>query len=201
MLSTGNTAAEEARSFLAVIAPFLQLGDVVILDWEAENQHRTDWALEWLDIVAKATGAVPLIYMNAKAIKGTEEHPDPDWSAVEAKYPLWFAGGSRFGKQITGHDPQPVDGTRVSWKSGVVAWQYTAKGRLAGYDGDLDLNTFYGTLAQLKELGATKLLQEEKPNDPIFEPPAGLSEADVKIVLDAYNAWLRDRFTQEQNGK
>jgi GH25 family lysozyme M1 (1,4-beta-N-acetylmuramidase) len=198
LLTPGNTAAEEARSFLFVIAPYLRKGDLVILDWEAENQHRTDWAKQWLDIVAKETGATPLIYLNGSAIRGTEEHPNPDWSAVEAKYPLWFAGGPLYHVVTDGYKVRPVSECGVEWKSGVVAWQYSAMGRLRGYDGDLDINTFYGTLADMDKLGATKLLQEVPENPPIFEPPAGISKADADRIVDAYNDWLRERFLKEQ---
>lgn len=196
--TAGNTAAEEARSFLFVIAPYLRKGDIVALDWEAENQHRTDWAKEWLDIVARTTGATPLMYLNGTGIRGTEEHPDPDWSAVEAKYPLWFAGGPLYHVVTEGYKPRPLSDLNIAWKSGVVAWQYSAMGRLRGYDGDLDINTFYGTLEDLDKLGATKVLTEPEPNPPIFEPPAGITKEDADRIVDAYNDWLRERFLDEQ---
>lgn len=198
LVTQGNTAAEEARSFLFVIAPYLRKGDVIALDWEAENQHRTDWAKEWLDTVAQATGATPFIYLNGSAIRGTEQHPNPDWSAVEAKYPLWFAGGPLYHVVTNGYKVSPVSEAGVQWKSGLLIWQYSAMGRLNGYNGDLDINTFYGTAAQWDRLGATKLLSEPEPNPPIFEPPAGISPEDAEKIVDAYNDWLRERFLDEQ---
>lgn len=198
MATQSNTAAEEARSFLFVIAPYLRKGDLVALDWEAENQHRTDWAQEWLEIVARATGATPFIYLNGSAIRGTEQNPNPDWDAVEAKFPLWFAGGPLYHQVTPGYVVRPAVEAGVTWKAGVLLWQYSAMGRLNGYASDIDINTFYGTLADLDKLGATKVLTEPEPNPPIFTPPANISKEDADKIVDAYNDWLRERFLDEQ---
>jgi GH25 family lysozyme M1 (1,4-beta-N-acetylmuramidase) len=160
----GNTAEEEARSFLAAIKPYLQDGDTVWLDWEAENQHRSDWAGTWLDIVAAATGAVPGIYLNSGAIAGA------NWDYVEANYPLWFAGGRIYDQPTDGFVPRDIADAQIGWVAGCPMWQYTGRGRLAGYEGDLDLNVWYGTDAQWREMGA-KL----KKDEPLPTPAPGPS--------------------------
>lgn len=180
-----NTAAEEARSFLKAIKPFLQVGDLVFLDWEAENQSRTDWALEWLKIVAKATGAKPLIYLNAAAINGG------DWSEVEKLFGLWYAGyGANPVRE--GFQP-PATMPDVTWAAGLKMYQYSSKTRLPNYDGDLDVNVFYGTVEEFKALGATTLLQEPVPNPPVCEIPPAVTD-DPTDTLREFTEWLIDGF-------
>lgn len=199
MLSTGNTAAEEARSFLSVITPYLRPGDLVALDWEAENQHMTDWAYEWLSIVQKATGAIPFIYLNSVAINGA------DWSRVEREFPLWYAG---YGTNavLDRYSPRPVEEAKTTWASGLLMWQYSSRGRLPGYDGDLDLNVFYGTIDNLLELGATQAIQEE-PDNPIQEPvpdpvvdPVEPTPEEVEKIISEYQEWLKQKFLEDYNG-
>lgn len=157
LLTPENTAKEEARSFLAAIREHALPGDVLFLDWEAENQHRTDWALEWLEIVAAATESTPLVYLNAAAINGG------DWAAVEARFPLWYAGYGA-NAQTDGFQPPPAK-PAVTWASGVLLWQYTSKGRLPGYAGDLDMNIFYGTVDDWHALGIHTTAPVEEPSD------------------------------------
>ncbi|QWY82766.1 peptidase [Arthrobacter phage SilentRX] len=193
LVTAENTAAEEARSFLAVIRPHLQLGDVVALDWEAENQHRTDWALEWLTLVESAVGATPLIYLNAAAINGG------DWAKVEAKYPLWYAG---YGENlpVNGFVP-PRTKPDVTWAAGVAAWQYTSKGRLSGYGGDLDLNIFYGTLEELRALGATRLLADPVPNPPVVTPDPPVADTDKDSNLEEFSQWVGSWLVENFNNR
>jgi GH25 family lysozyme M1 (1,4-beta-N-acetylmuramidase) len=190
LATEANTAAEEARSFLAVIKPHMQEGDLLILDWEAENQNRTDWAMEWLTIVEESTGALPLIYLNAKGINGG------DWSEVEAVYPLWFAGGSLYDTVIEPWRPRPVSEAQVSWEAGVRMWQYTQKGRMVGvdYDADLDFNVWYGDEDDWLDLGVNLNHATPVPSEPA-EPPVvpAANERDILIryataQIDAYLA-------------
>lgn len=193
LVTPENTAAEEARSFLAVIKPHLLPGDVVALDWEAENQDRTDWAEEFLTIVAAATGATPLIYLNAAAINGG------DWAAVEARFPLWYAGYGA-NTQTDGFAP-PTKKPDVTWAAGVVAWQYTSKGRLRGYGSDLDLNIFYGTVEDLKALGAKRALEDPKPNPPVCEIPAPVTDTTDKGQLEEFGSWVGSWLVENFNNR
>ena len=187
LVTEANTAGEEARSFLAAIKPHLQKGDRVALDWEAENQDRTDWAEEWLNIVAEATRSTPWIYLNSKAIN------DGDWSKVEAKYPLWYAGGLRYGSTIEGFIPVPLAEARVTWAAGVDLWQYTAHGRLRGYEGDLDFNILYISEEQWRAGGAEGPMEEPVPNPPLEEPAPPLTN-DPDDSLREFADWLFQSF-------
>lgn len=194
LADTGNTARAEAESFLAAIRSHLLPGDRVFLDWEAENQHRTDWALEWLELVATATRSTPAIYLNADAINGPKEAPH-DWAAVEAKYPLWYAGGKHYGEP-TGFAPPAVELAQVGWAAGVIMWQYTAKGRLNGYDGDLDLNVWYGTVQDWTDGGAKAPLQDPAPNPPVVTPPPPATD-DEADLLGRFTEWLGKKWVSE----
>lgn len=193
LFTEANTAAEEARSFLTVIAPYVRLGDFFVLDWEAENQNRTDWALEWLRIVQKATGGTPFLYINTATLN---DHAEA-WGPVEAEFPLWLAS---YGPNTPGGFNPRKPSFPVEWAAGFKMWQYTSRGRLDNYDGDLDLNVFYGTQADLLALGATKLLSDPVPNPPVDpeEPPVvDPEEPDEQTAADIireYQEWLLKEF-------
>lgn len=187
LVTEGNTAAEEARSFLAAIKPYLQKGDRVALDWEAENQDRTDWALEWLDRVADGTDSLPWIYLNAKGINGG------DWSLVEKKYPLWYAGGKRYNDAFDGFEAIPLTEAQVTWEAGVDLWQYSQSGKLRGYDGALDFNICYITAEQWIQGGADGPLEEPAPNPPLEEPAPPMTN-DPDDSLREFADWLFQSF-------
>jgi GH25 family lysozyme M1 (1,4-beta-N-acetylmuramidase) len=177
LVTEQNTAIEEARSFLKAITPHVQPGDLVALDWEAENQSRTDWALEWLRIVQNVTGATPFVYLNTPAINGG------DWSAVEAEFPLWFA---YYGANTpaTGYTVKPLP-VPLDWTFGPKMWQYTSTGHLPGYEGPLDLNIFFGTKEDLDKL-AVKTKVPTVPTEP--DKPGTYTE-DIKTLRE-FAAWI-----------
>lgn len=187
--SPGNTAAEELRSFLTAITPHLQEGDLIALDWEAENQNRTDWALDWLRGAKAVTGATGLIYLNRSAIS------ENDWTEVRKEFPLWLASyGSN--EPIGGYKVEAAP-TDIVWDAGIAMWQYTSRGRLDNYTGDLDLNTFYGDGDRWKSLGViVQTDTKPTPPDPIVVVP-GADPALVRQIIDAYQAWLAEQFLKE----
>ncbi len=180
-----NTPEAEADSFLQRIKPHMQVGDMLFLDWEAENQSRTDWALSWLMRVQEATGALPPIYLNAAGINGG------DWSQVEKFFPLWYAG---YGDdaQLNGFRV-PTNKANATWIGGMCMHQYSRKGRLPNYSGDLDLNVWYGTATDWKNMGAKKLLAAPAPNPPLVTPPPPITESQLNAVID----WMRSLFKKQ----
>jgi GH25 family lysozyme M1 (1,4-beta-N-acetylmuramidase) len=197
LFTEDNTAIEEARSFLKAIAPYLQRGDFCVLDWEAENQHRTDWALEWLRIVQKATGGTPLLYINTKTLN---DHAEA-WGPVEAEFPLWLASYGT--NEPGGYNPRKP-AFPVEWAAGFLMWQYTSRGRLEHYSGDLDLNVFYGTQSDLLALGATRILTPPDPNPPIVDPhppvvdPEEPDTETAEELIREYQEWLLKKFLEER---
>lgn len=135
------TPEAEAAHFLDIWRALAQPGDIPVLDWEPPAPvHEVRWAERWLDIVARATGTMPLLYCNLSVATSY------DWSRVQAMgVKLWLA---LYGNdaRIDGYDvPGGTPAAGKVW--GIPAiWQYTQHGRLPGYDGNLDLNIAYEDL-------------------------------------------------------
>lgn len=129
----GNSPEAEAASFLQFIAPFLQDGDLVVLDLESDDQS-PGVSKRFLDVVSNATGRKCLIYMNLSTARAN------GWDAVKAVYPLWLAW---YPSDAPGSwSPVAALPSLPGWN--VAMWQHTQTGRLAGWNGNLDLNVFYG---------------------------------------------------------
>ena len=138
-----NTGGAEAAYFLQAVAPYVRPGDVASLD--VEKFTRKDGTVEdpvtkpveilvWLQKVAQELRCIPPIYLNGDGIDNGA------WAQIEPAYPLWYAYPSK-SYPGTGFAPiMPPSG--AAWKAGIVALQY-AVGRLAGYDGDIDLDVWY----------------------------------------------------------
>lgn len=147
-----GSAAQEAAFFLEKFAPYKGKA-VPCLDWENNALLLpVSWAREWLDIVARETGATPFFYSGAGYINST------NCTAI-TKYPLWkasylsrYAGG--------GYVDEPVDiWDDGDWSSKKV-YQYTSEGRLAGWSSNLDINKFYGTKSEWDKFCGKQAKQE-----------------------------------------
>lgn len=133
----GNSAVEEADYFIKETKGYHKEA-ILILDWEPQGNSiaNTGWAKGWLDRVYEKTGVKPLIYMSASVVRAY------DWSKVVAgDYGLWIANyGSNNGTAQKG----VFNNYPLRYWSFYALWQYTSKGRLSGYNGNLDLNFFTG---------------------------------------------------------
>lgn len=134
------SAQSEADYFINNTRGYIGKGVMPILDWEPATPWRTDWARQWLDIVHRAYGVKPLIYMNIS----TEN--SYDWSnVVSADYGLWLAGGLYYNQALT-KDQAPAPYWRLrNWRQAAM-WQYTSNGRVYGWAGGVDLSEFYGDM-------------------------------------------------------
>ena len=133
-----NSAVTEAEFFVNNIKGYIRKA-LLALDWEGKAIEKgPQWAKQWLDHVYQMTGVKPVIYMSNSTIGSY------DWSSVVAgDYGLWnadyFAGDTPMGYRADA----PLRGSISPWKFAAL-YQYTSRGRLAGYSGDLDLDVFYG---------------------------------------------------------
>lgn len=131
----GNSAINEADYFLKETIGYHKEA-ILVLDWEGNSlKYSTNWAKQWLDRVYEKTGVKPILYIQASALS-------QDWSkVVQADYGLWVANyGSNNGQpQESAFNKHPLK----HW-SFYALWQYTSKGRLSGYNGNLDLDYFSG---------------------------------------------------------
>ncbi|WEV40375.1 GH25 family lysozyme [Lactobacillus sp. ESL0681] len=135
----GANYQAEADYFLRTAKPYLK-NAVLVLDYEGAvvPMCGVSWAKKWLDYVYKKTGTKPLIYM------GLADENAYDWSSISSKYYLWVAQYNTMSPQY-GYKPRKLYGTLRNWSESKLAiFQYTSTGRLSGWNGDLDLNVYYG---------------------------------------------------------
>ena len=131
----GNSPEAEADWFVKETLGYHKEA-MLILDWESGNLKDTVWARKWLDRVYSKTGVKPVIYMSASVMSSA------NWGDVVAgDYGLWVANyGSNNGTpQESVFNKYPL-----KYWDFYALWQYTSKGKLNGYNGNLDLNYFSG---------------------------------------------------------
>ena len=165
----GNSAESEADYFVQNVQGYIK-ESILILDWEPGGGQigNVSWAKAWLDRVYSVTGVKPIIYMSESPSNSF------DWSSVVAgDYGLWVASySSNNGSE--GRKP-----TNKYWPF-YIMWQYTSRGRLNGYNGNLDLNNFYGDFTVWDKYAggspsAAITPQPSKPVTPNSQPSTGLT--------------------------
>lgn len=184
--AAGSGAVDEANFFLSNIQGYM--GKVLLaLDFEGEViASGPTYAKAFLDTVYQATGIRPLLYTSKSVIN------QYDWSAVSKDYDLW--GAQYASATHIGYQPEPwEDGT--AWGSFVkpVIRQYTGYGRLAGYDGDLDLDLFYGDADSWHNLLQSDNQVDETTTttttNPVMETPIFQFSDDNGNKTYAYTHW------------
>jgi len=133
---TDDDPTAQAEQFLSVVD--CEAGDLPpVVDFEtlATGTQSATQALHdlqtWLDVVAQATGRLPILYTN-----------NSFWNSLGSSafghFPLWIA---EYGVQSP---TLPAGWT--SW----AFWQYSESGTVAGISVPVDLDVFNGTLAELE---------------------------------------------------
>lgn len=130
----GNNAQNEADFFVACMAP-TEENDVFVLDWEIPHANPVGWCLAFVNRVHERTGVWPLVYMNGSTANSY------DWNPVLQNCGLWVANWN--------NDP---DGPAVTSRP-YVMHQYTSSGSVQGIAGRVDLDAWYGTVAQFNKYG------------------------------------------------
>jgi len=135
----GNNAVDEANYFCDNVAGYVGEA-ILILDWEHTPTDSVAWAKAWLDQVYRRTGVNAVIYMNTSTANAH------DWSSVSANHALWVASywdmSIDYNYDMSNAGPMPdVNGT--FWPNGYAMWQWTSRGHLDGYGGDLDCSVAY----------------------------------------------------------
>ena len=159
--TVNNTAKQEADTFVNAAKSVGAIGKAMfVLDWEAENKTNVSYAKEWLDTVYSMTGVKPVMYMSESVTK------QADWSpVVNAGYALWVAK-YRDNEIDYNYDMANAGSIpNVKYWSKYIMWQWTGKGRLNGYSGDLDCNIFYGNENTWDSYIKTEKEQQEEPNE------------------------------------
>ena len=136
----GGNPRSEGALFLRVAKPYL--GRVIlILDEEGSvvTAVGSTWAKQFLDYVTEKTGTRPWLYT------GLSDENRINWRPVAKDYKLWVA---QYNDMLPhyGYKARGLYGHLVNWNMrDLVMFQYSATGRLPGYNGDLDLDVFYGS--------------------------------------------------------
>jgi GH25 family lysozyme M1 (1,4-beta-N-acetylmuramidase) len=136
--ATGKTSgAREAEWFVSCCGKYVK-NAILFLDWEAGAVAKgVRYAKEFLDKVKALTGKTPGIYMNASCLKSYT------WESVSKEYPLlWLALYASNDPQV-GYNANPWCNV-TNFKGFTKAiHQYSSKGRLNGWSGNLDLDKCY----------------------------------------------------------
>lgn len=153
----GNSAEAEADYFVSQIQGYIKEA-MLVLDWESGDLSNKTWVKLFCDRVFAKTGVKPVVYMSASPVNSY------DWSSVvNANYGLWIAS---YGKNTGKPGANPNSG---KWPF-YCLWQYTSKGRVNGYGGDIDMNYFYGdSSAWDKYVGGSPSVTPSQPA-PVPQP-------------------------------
>lgn len=140
--ANGGDVQKEADYFLAYAKKYIGKA-VLVLDWESMNNPQfgvndLEWCSKWCAYVKDKTGVRPVIYVQKSAMLAVKK----------AGYRLWVAQYED--NNPTGYQAHP-------WNEGAYTCtmrQYTSHGRLAGYDGELDLNKCYISASTWRSLAS-----------------------------------------------
>ena len=190
----GKDPVAEAQHFIATVGN--RVGEaLLILDWEMEQNplfgvNDFAWVKQWMEYVKSVTNVIPVLYTSAGYMKLFNNL---------GNYPLWIAQYPDF--TPTGYKETP-------WNEGAydcAIRQYTSVGRLPGYDGNLDLNKFYGTKEDwinLAAIGGNGEIKKEKTNIDMSSTTLNLAIAVMSGKLGSgisRKAKLGNRYDEVQN--
>jgi len=173
----GGGAIAEAEHFLNVVKDYIGKA-ILVLDWEGEqnpNFANPGYAKAWLDYVKQKTDVIPFIYMSKSVCRQYQ------W---DASYPLWCA-------QYKNQQPTSYQSNPWTDAKGFGAWsectilQYSSKGRLDGYNHNLDLDKAYINEAQWIAYAQGDI----KPVDPGIKPT--LRKGDCNEYVKAWQKYLQ----------
>lgn len=131
---SGGDAAVEAQYFVNAVRPYVGKA-LLALDWES-GQNSAWGNVAYLEQMAREvirlTGVKPLLYASASVYSAVAP------VAQRLDCGLWIAQYPNY--ERTGYQSNP-------WNEGAYSCairQYSSSGQLAGYQGNLDLDKFYG---------------------------------------------------------
>lgn len=147
----GINASNEADFFVAACSP-LEQDDVLVLDFEIPHNNPVGWCNTFVTRVHDRTGVWPLLYINLATLNAH------DWSPVLVNCGLWLAAWN--------NDPNATLTDKV-----YVMHQYSSNGSVPGIAGRVDLDAWFGTLAQFKKYGYQVAAPVPEPTTTTTLPP------------------------------
>lgn len=195
---SGGNANREAEFYIKNIENWIGLG-IIALDWEqGENSAWGD--IGYLDQMTKRvielTGVPPILYGSASVYNQLKQVAD------KHNCGLWIAQYPNYNK--TGYLDKP-------WNEGAYSCairQYTSSGRLSGYNGDLDLNKFYGDREAWMRYAnpkGTSIAPKPQPPAQSSAPKGSTLDLAVRVMKnefgtgDARKKALGSRYDEVQN--
>mgnify|MGYP001615089946 FL=1 len=139
----------------------LETGDLIALDIEDENAvgDLSQWVAEWLDLAERTFGVRPIVYSGTWYME-----PHGLLNPAFGRYPLWLAS----------YQDEPP-GAPTGWDR-LTFWQRSASGRVSGVATDCDLDTFFGTVAELRALGLPAPAVEDAIERDVWGPLFALKD-------------------------
>lgn len=132
---------------------------IMVLDWEREPFDSEIMVETWLKKVYELTGIRPFIYGSRSKLTKWK-----NWGVMK-QFPIWIAAWPTIKNYPSGENPGltiPSKGT-INWS----IWQYSAKGRCEGYNGDVDLDFADITETQWKDFAG--IVKEPDPQPEVEE--------------------------------
>lgn len=158
----------EASHFVDVIKPYL--GKVILaIDWENNKDKKGNddnpkfvagdykYCEQLLAAVKEKTGVTPFLYMSKSVARQFK------WEAGK-DYPFWCAQYKKTPPTTYVNNPWTDTKGWGAWK-GCAILQYSSKGRLKGYNGDLDLDKSYINADEWEGYTKGKIIIEEEVDD------------------------------------
>ena len=178
-----NDAVKEAQFFYNNTKNYFHHA-IPVLDWEMENRSDVAWAKRWLDEVYRLSGVKPIIYMSFNDMRAYNWKP-----VVEGDYGLWIASHGKNRVCYNYNKSWAVKPT-PKWWSFMALWQWGSQCYLNGWNGNLDVNEFYGDAAAWDRYAGIK--QEEKPTEPEKPTPSEpeITDGFIKKIIKAILVYL-----------
>ena len=159
----GKDAKAEAGHFVRSLGS--RVGECILaLDWEGNQNSKfgsgqdVAWCKTWLDEVYRLTGVRALIYMSKSVCRKY------DWSAVAQNYPLWCAQYRSNSTTDYQSNPWTDDMGFGAWGKDTIR-QYSSRGRIAGYDANIDIDLAYMSAEHWRAMASGKVQKAEDPID------------------------------------
>lgn len=160
---SGGNAVAEANFFINSILNWI--GKVMIcLDWESDQNSawgNESYLEQVINQVIARTGVPPMIYVQASRYNQVAE------VAKRHNCGLWIAQYA---------DMNPTGYQNTPWNEGAYTCairQYSSAGRLNGWNGNLDLDKFYGSLDDFKKYYGKSASKPSNPSVPSSSAPSG----------------------------
>ncbi|MDR2672813.1 MAG: hypothetical protein LBC35_05945, partial [Coriobacteriales bacterium] len=184
--ATGGDAAAQADYYLEHTAGYIGKG-LMVLDFEADAlKQGYSWAYAFCKRIIDKTGIPPLIYASLSPMRSYGLTK----LAQELNVGLWVAAYPNANKQGYSQPSPPLPD--------VALYQYASTGRLAGYDGNLDLNVFYGDVTAWNAYargGASpphpSPVVPPSPPSPVVPPPSDGIDVFYRVKT-AEDGWLAE---------